>query len=70
MMTLDKEQIAANIKSERIRAGFTQEEIAKVLGISRATYVVMENNPTIYPIVKFLPIAEAFGCKLEDFFMA
>lgn len=69
MMTLENHIISKNIKAARIRAGFTQKEIARVLNINRATYQAIENNPIAYPFTKMEPIAAAFGCKVADFFM-
>ena len=70
MKTLDNEKISQNIKAERVRSGFTQDEIAKVLNISRITYRKIENTPTRYSFTKLEALAEAFGCNVTDFFMA
>lgn len=70
MKTLDNEKISQNIKAERARSGFTQDEIAKVLNISRITYRKIENTPTRYSFTKLEALAEAFGCNVTDFFMA
>ena len=70
MKTLDNEKISQNIKAERVRSGFTQDEIAKVLKISRITYRKIEKTPMRYSFTKLEALAEAFGCNVTDFFMA
>lgn len=70
MKTLDNEQISQNIKAERTRAGFTQDEIARVLNVSRITYRKIEKIPKRYSFNQLEALAEAFGCDVTDFFMA
>lgn len=70
MKTLDERKISQNIKAERIRAGFTQSEIANALNISRITYRRMEKTPKAYTFDKLETLANAFGCNVTDFFMA
>lgn len=63
----ENQEISRRIKARRILKGYTQEELAKILGISKATYVNMENKPLELKFRKIKKLAEALGCKAEDF---
>lgn len=62
-------QISRNIKSCRSKVGMTQEQIAEKLGITKQTYLSIENNPMSYSINKLNEIAKAFNCNIDDFFL-
>lgn len=68
-METNEKQISRNIKSRRQKVGLTQEQIAKILGITMATYKNIENNPLKYSINKLTTIADALGCTIDDFLM-
>ncbi len=56
------------IKQLRKEAGFRQEDMAKVLGVSRQTIIAIENdkyNPTLELAMK---IAKLLNCHVEDIF--
>lgn len=61
--------ISNNMKSCRVRVGLTQDGLAKLLGISRATYNDYEKNPQTVKIETYRKIADILNCNLEDFFM-
>ncbi len=70
--TFDKSKIAANIRSERQRAGYSSTaEAAKAFGVSRPTYCKYEDARTVgdISIKKLQDLAELFGCPVERFFM-
>jgi len=61
--------ISNNMKSYRVKVGLTQDSIAKLLGISRATYNDYETNPQTVKIETYRKIADVLNCNLVDFFM-
>ena len=68
----EKEQlkyVTNNMKSQRSRFGYTQEKMADLLGISRATYCDYEVNPQAVKIGTFKKMADVLQCELVDFFI-
>lgn len=68
-METNEIQISRNIKSCREKNGKTQEDVAKILKISKQTYLTIENNPMSYSINKLNDIAAAIGCNIDEFFL-
>ena len=60
--------ISNNLKSYRMRLGYTQEKMAQILDISRNTYCDYEVNPQKLKIETLQDIADILQCKLSDFF--
>lgn len=67
-METNELQVSRNIKSCREKFGKTQEDIAKTMGITKQTYLKIENNPLAYSINKLNDIACTIGCNIDDFF--
>lgn len=61
--------ISNNLKSYRARAGFTQEKMSEILGITRITYCDYETNPQKVKVETLQRIAEVLDCNLADFFI-
>jgi DNA-binding XRE family transcriptional regulator len=61
--------IKNNIKSLRVKKGLTQEDVAYLMGISRATYNDYETNPLNVKIDTYNKMADIFDCNLVDFFI-
>lgn len=61
--------ISNNLKSFRVRAGYTQEEMAELLSITRNTYCDYEVNPQKVKVETLQMIADRLNCKLSDFFV-
>ena len=61
--------ISNNLKSYRIRMGYTQEEMAEMLGIARVTYCDYEVNPQKVKVETLQQIADILKCNLSDFFI-
>lgn len=61
--------ISNNLKSYRARMGYSQDQIADLLNISRATYCDYEVNPQKVKIETYVKIADILNCKLSDFFV-
>ena len=62
-------QLQNNFKSLRVRSGLIQEEVAKMLGISRQQYITYENNPKIIKIDILLKLSKIFKCDINEFFL-
>lgn len=62
-------QLQNNFKSLRVRSGLIQEEVAKMLGISRQQYITYENNPNIIKIDILLKLSKIFKCDINEFFL-
>lgn len=56
------------IKIERALKGITQEDLAKIIGVSRQTINAMEAGKYVPSTVLALKIAGYFGKKVEDIF--
>ena len=56
------------IKIERALKSFTQEDLAKKIGVSRQTINAMEAGKYVPSTVLALKIAKCFGKKVEDIF--
>jgi putative transcriptional regulator len=56
------------IKIERALKGITQEDLAKVISVSRQTINAMEAGKYVPSTVLALKIARYFGKKVEDIF--
>lgn len=56
------------IKVERAIKGFTQEDLAKKISVSRQTINAMEANKYVPSTVLALKIAKVFNKSVEDIF--
>lgn len=61
--------VSNNLRSYRARAGYTQDKVAEILGISRITYCDYEVNPQKVKVEMLQQIADVLNCKLSDFFV-
>ena len=58
--------IGSNIRMARIHAGFTQEQAAETLGVSRQTISNWENNKTLPDVALARSISEAYGVSVDQ----
>ncbi|BFH15021.1 hypothetical protein J6TS7_14800 [Paenibacillus dendritiformis] len=56
-----------SIKAARITAGFSTEEMASQLGLSKAGYVRKENGKTRFYIDEIAKISLILGISIENF---
>lgn len=63
------EQVADNIRAERNRAKFTQEDIAIKIGVSTKTYIEYEKNADLLTIEKLIKLAKIFNCSIDSFYL-
>lgn len=54
-----------NIRSERVRLGLTQEELAKKIGVSTNTFAKYEQNFLTVPGASLLALADLFNCSAD-----
>jgi len=64
-----REQIINHIKEHRTSQGITQEQLAKVLGVSRQTIISIEKGHYIPSLSLALKISQFFGCPTDEMFM-
>ncbi len=57
-----------NLKVERAIKNLTQEDLAKLIGVSRQTINAMEKNKYVPSTVLSLKIGKVFGKSVEDVF--
>lgn len=58
-----------NIKVERAIHNITQEDLAKIISVSRQTINAMEKNKYVPSTVLALKIARYFGKSVEEIFI-
>lgn len=58
-----------NLKVERAIMDITQEDLAKLIGVSRQTINAMEKNKYVPSTVLSLKIARTFGKTVEEVFI-
>lgn len=68
-METNELQVSRNIKSCRERYGLTQEDVSKKLGITKQTYIKIENSPLLCSIQRLNEVANVIGCNINDFFI-
>jgi Predicted transcriptional regulators len=57
-----------NIKVQRAIKNITQEDLAKIISVTRQTINAMENNKYVPSTVLALKIAKYFGKNVEEIF--
>lgn len=58
-----------NLKMLRERTKLTQEQVARMMGVSRVTVTRWESEEDRYPSGKELPkLADILRCKVSDFY--
>lgn len=60
-----REILCERIKTERNEKNATQDDVAKILGISRANYGYYENGKSLPPLDKLLALARYFGVSVD-----
>jgi len=58
------------MKAARVRAGYSQEQIAEKLGVARNTVVYYEQKPWSLPLECFVILSELYGEDFTNVFMA
>lgn len=59
--------IAKNMKKYRQKAGFSQDKLSKLAGVTLHTITKIESEATLDPRVETVKrIADALSCKIDD----
>lgn len=68
MYDLDLVKIGRNIKAERVRKGFSQEQLAEISDTTRHTISMIEIGAQHPKILSLLKIANALNLDINTFF--
>lgn len=61
-----KERVARNLKVERAKRGWTQDDLARFSGVKKDLIANYEAQRSILPLEKACRLAIALGCKTDD----
>ena len=61
-------RIGANLRRERRRAGMTQEELARRVGVTRQTIIAIESGKYAPSLPLAMKLARVFGRSVEEVF--
>jgi putative transcriptional regulator len=62
------EYISNNIRALRQKAGWTQDELAQAVGVSRQTVIAIEKGNYTPSVLLALRLAAAFRLRVDDIF--
>ncbi|MGQ0585958.1 MAG: helix-turn-helix transcriptional regulator [Gammaproteobacteria bacterium] len=57
-----------NVRDRRAERGWTQQDLAEKLGVSRQTVIAVENGKYDPSLPLAIRIARQFRCRIEDLF--
>lgn len=57
------------LKAKRVEYGYTQEKLAKLLGLDHTTYSYKERGERNFTIEEVVKLMTLFNCKFEDIFL-
>jgi putative transcriptional regulator len=57
------------IRAKREKLGMTQEELSKVMEVSRQTIISLEKGKYKPSLILAHKLAQLFGCQIEDIFI-
>lgn len=63
---MDKIRINERLRELRIKSGYTQSQIAKILNIDRSTYSYYETGKTMPDISALLTLAKIFNISISE----
>jgi len=61
-------QISSLVREFRVKAGITQAELGKTLGVSRQSIISIEKGHYVPSLPLALKIAQFFKCSTDDIF--
>lgn len=62
---IKRENLAKNLKALRKSAGYTQQEVADIIGIKRGTYAKIETGVAFGSFETIIRASELFGVSVE-----
>lgn len=63
-----KKTVTSYVHKYREESGFTQEELAEKVGVTRQTIIALEKGNYTPSVALALKLAKAFKCRVEDLF--
>jgi molybdate-binding protein/DNA-binding XRE family transcriptional regulator len=63
-----KDDLRNGLKQTRLRLGLSQQDVAKMVGVSRQTISGVESGQTALSVTVALRLSKALGCRVEDLF--
>jgi DNA-binding XRE family transcriptional regulator len=60
--------LRSKLKTRRILADLTQEDLAKKVGVTRQTVLAIEKGNYAPSVILAIRLAKALGCTVEDLF--
>lgn len=66
MTCFDSETMARNIKVERVKRGWSQEDLAKASGVGLNSIARYETGNVVPGLDNALKLAKALGCSIDD----
>lgn len=61
-------KLVVNLTEHRKAAGFTQSQLAEIIGVSRKTINTVENQVYVPSTILALKLARALDCSVHDLF--
>ncbi len=65
---INTEIVSNNLKSARVKKGLLQDDVARLLGVSRQTVSNIERDPSGVTLSKFIRLADIYECPVSYFF--
>ena len=66
--TINVTVVSNNLKSARVKKGLLQDDVARLLGVSRQTVSNFERDPSGMTLSKFIRLADIYECPVSYFF--
>jgi putative transcriptional regulator len=63
-----KEKVKNRVRENRLRKGWTQEQVAENVDVSRQSIISIEQGRYIPSLPLALKLARLFGCSTDDLF--
>lgn len=63
-----KDDLRNGLKQTRLRLGLSQQDVAKMVGVSRQTISGVESGQTALSVTVALRLSKVLGCRVEDLF--
>ena len=65
---VDYTTVANSFRERRLEKGLTQEEAARLIGVTRQTIIAIEKGNYVPSVLLALVSAKVFECRVEDIF--
>lgn len=67
---INEKKVSLLMKSKRVASGLSQDDVSRILGVSRATVNKQENHPLDLKLKDLITYADLYNCSANEFFMA